>query len=214
MELTYMVRGADGKEYGPATLEQLKAWIREGRMQAQQEIKRSDMGYWAPARSFSEIQGAFTAAGPGTTVQGPAVAVPGAPQPDLAKAAQMRSGASWFYWIAALSLVNSFAAFSGSTWRFIVGLGITQVFDAFASEIGASGKAVALGLDLMAAGVFVVFGVCAHKAQSWAFVVGMVLFALDGLVFLLAQQWLDVGFHVFVLYCLFRGLKGCRALKR
>jgi hypothetical protein len=41
----------------------------------------------------------------------------------------------------------------------------------------------------------------------------MVLFALDGGIFLLTQDWIGVGFHIFVLYCLFRGFKACRELK-
>ena len=69
-----------------------------------------------------------------------------------------------------------------------------------------------LTLDLLSAGAVVLFGVFAHKRHLWAFVVGMVLIALDGLIFLIAQDWLGVGFHVFVLYCLFRGAKACREL--
>jgi len=43
MDLMYMVRGADGKEYGPVSLEQLSGWIRENRLKGRAEIKRSDM---------------------------------------------------------------------------------------------------------------------------------------------------------------------------
>jgi hypothetical protein len=45
-----------------------------------------------------------------------------------------------------------------------------------------------------------------------AVMVGMVLFALDGLIFLLAQDWLGVGFHALVLWWLFRGFGACRQL--
>jgi hypothetical protein len=128
-------------------------------------------------------------------------------------AAQCRSGATWFYWIAGLSLINSIVAFSGSNWRFMLGLGITQVLDGVGTGMGSSGKVVVLVLDLLVAATFILFGVFAHKRHTWAFVVGMILFALDGLIFLLVQDWLGVAFHVFVLYCLFRGFSGCRALK-
>jgi hypothetical protein len=207
-ELTYTVRGGDGKEYGPVTFEQLSTWTRDGRIQPQSELRRSDMQHWARAGDFTELKANF----PATLASPPSgTALPASIDP--AAHARLKSGASWFYWIAGLSLINSISAFSGSSWRFIVGLGITQVFDGLASEFGASGKVMVLLLDLLATGVFVFFGVFASKRNSWAFIVGMVLYGLDGVVLLLFQDWLGVGFHVFVLYCLFRGLKACRDLK-
>lgn len=209
MELTYTIRGADGNEYGPVTLEQITAWAREGRVQSQQEVRRSDMEHWSPAGSFSELHPVFAVP---ASVAAPSIPATPTPLRDQATEAQLKSGASWFYWIAGLSLINSIAAFTGSDWRFILGLGITQVFDAFGRDLGSGGKAMVLTLDLLSAGALVLFGVFAHKRHLWAFVVGMVLIALDGLIFLIAQDWLGVGFHVFVLYCLFRGAKACREL--
>jgi hypothetical protein len=209
MELQYTVRGADGREYGPTTLDQLSNWIKEGRLPARQQVKRSDMEYWALAGDFLELQPLYASMGI------PASANTAAPAPaakeNLVAASQVRSGASWFYWIAALSLINSIAAFSGSSWRFIIGLGITQLLDEIGASIPSGGKAVVLVLDVLAAGMFVGFGWFAQKGHLWAFLVGMIVFALDGLVFLLAQDWLGVGFHVFILYFLFRGFNACRS---
>ncbi len=213
MDLMYMVRGADGKEYGPVSLEQLGGWIRENRLTSGQEVKRTDTQHWAAANSFEELSPMFAQP---TSIPAPIqpTAASGAPKPQAAPSlAQRKSGASWFYWVAALSLVNSVAAFAGSTWRFIIGLGITQVIDEFGNNLGTAGKGVALILDLLAAGVLVLFGVFGNKGHSWAFIVGMILFALDGVIFLLVQDWLGVGFHAFVLFCLFRGFMACRELK-
>lgn len=206
MEITYKVRGADGMEYGPATLDQLRQWLHEGRVQPQTELLRSDQSTWATAASFPELSAAPAASPAAITPLAPAAAN------DAATLAQLKSGASWFYWIAALSLINSIVAFTGSDWRFIIGLGITQIFDAIGHEIASAGKIVALLLDLIAAGVFVLFGVFANKGHLWAFITGMILFALDGVIFLLAHDWIGVGFHLFVLYCLFRGVQACRRL--
>ena len=56
-------------------------------------------------------------------------------------------GASWFYWIAGLSLVNSAIVLFGGQWNFIVGLGVTQIIDAIASvvaqELGSSASMIA-----------------------------------------------------------------------
>ena len=217
MEETYTLRAADGQEYGPATLDQIINWVREARVNENSELRRSDMQHWARAADFVELKPAFqngpTAPAPSTAPAMRAFQSTTATAGDAATVAQLKSGASWFYWIAALSLINSIAAASGSDWRFIVGLGITQVFDGIGAGFEGSGKIVALVLDLLAAGVLVLFGVFGYKRHLWAFIVGMVLFALDTLVFLLVQDWIGVGFHVFVLFCLFRGFQACRVLR-
>lgn len=210
MELTYKTRGADGKEYGPVSLNQLTTWLNEGRVSPKSEVMRSDMDYWSPAGSFTELQGSVPPAIQPLSASATTSATGTADDP--ATIAQMKSGASWFYWIAGLSLVNSFAAFTGSDWRFILGLGLTQIIDAFGQSVEGAGRIIALVLSLIAAGVLIGFGVLAGKRHTWAFVVGMALFAVDGVIFLLAQDWIGVAFHAFVLYCFFRGLKACRAL--
>jgi hypothetical protein len=122
------------------------------------------------------------------------------------------SGARWFFWIAGLSLITSLVALSGSNWGFVLSLGITQVIDGIAKVSGADGvgKAIALVLDLSIAGVFVLFGVLAGKKQLWAFILGMVLFALDALILLLVQDWIGVAFHAYALFSIFGGFQACR----
>jgi hypothetical protein len=215
MDLTYMVLGADGKEYGPVTLNQITGWIHEGRVPAQQQVRRSDMQHWAAASAFAELQGLFEPAAvpppPSTTAGVIRQANPSVPAG--ASVARMRVSASWFYWVAGLSLVNSIMAFAGQSWRFIFGLGITQIIDEFASQMTGSGKMIALALNVAAAGIFVLFGFFAHKGHTWAFIVGMVLFALDGIILVLASAWLGVAFHAYVLFRLFQGFTACRELK-
>lgn len=41
----------------------------------------------------------------------------------------------------------------------------------------------------------VFFGVFANKKHQWAFVTGMVLYALDAAIYVLFQDWLGVAFH-------------------
>lgn len=129
---------------------------------------------------------------------------------------QLQSGADWFFWIAGLSLINSIILFTGSEWGFIVGLGITRIIDSIglviAEEAGVAGKIIAFVFDIIAAGVFVLFGVFARKRYKWAFVVGMVLYALDGLIFLLVGDFLSIAFHVFALFCIYGGFKAIKKL--
>lgn len=132
----------------------------------------------------------------------------------------LKIGANWFYWIAGLSVVNSLIQFFGGEWGFIVGLGITQVVDALAAVVAEQTgdgtgaiRLVALALDIGVAGLFALFGWFAGRRKAPAFVVGMILYALDGLLFLLVQDWLSLGFHAFALFGLFGGLKALRSLR-
>lgn len=130
-------------------------------------------------------------------------------------ARQAKSGGDWFFWVAGLSIINSIISLANGQWSFLAGLGITQVIDVVASSAGGgSGFAptIALILDLLAAAIFVMFGILTRHRQSWSYLIGMVLYALDGLIFLVAGEWLGAAFHVFVLYSLYRGLVANRAL--
>ena len=126
------------------------------------------------------------------------------------------SGARWFYWIAALSLITSLIMLSGSNWRFIISLGTTQLINDIANatsrDLGNVGTAIAVVFDLLATGLFAGLGVLAGKRYLWAFVVGMILFGLDALVLILAQDWIGIIFHVLVLYWIFSGFNACRQL--
>ena len=155
---------------------------------------------------------------PAAPLSGPAPAAPVATAPAASAGErrreqllrQRRSGALWFYWVAGLSLVNSLASLSGQHWRFILGLGITQVADALAAYSGRGFGAVAL-MDAITVGGFALLGRFAMRGQVWAFAVGAVVYALDGLIFLGLRDWIGVAFHVFVLVMTVRGLDAaCR----
>ncbi|HZI48805.1 MAG TPA: hypothetical protein VFD75_13485 [Pyrinomonadaceae bacterium] len=127
-----------------------------------------------------------------------------------------KSGARWFFWIAALSLITSLVSFSGGGFGFFLSLGVTQVIDGFArgmsEELGDSVKVVALLFDVFVAGVFVFLGWLALKRQMWSFVLGVVLFALDALILLAFQVWISFAFHVYVILAMSRGYQAGRQL--
>ena len=102
------------------------------------------------------------------------------------------SGAGWFYWIAALSLVNSVILLSGGDRHFVVGLGVTLVADVVAKEvadqnpeIATVAKGIAFGFDLFVAAIVCLFGWLSRRPILPIFVVGMILYLLDGLIYLL-----------------------------
>jgi len=128
------------------------------------------------------------------------------------------SGANWYFWIAGLSMINTIILMSGGQWSFIIGLGLTQIIDSIALQMGAElvgfAKIIAFIIDLCIAGIFVLFGVFARKKHVWAFIVGMILYAFDGLLFLLIKDFMSLGFHVFALFFLFGGLKAVQEIKK
>ena len=129
---------------------------------------------------------------------------------------QWQNGARWFWWIAALSLINSVIAMANGSWGFIVGLGITQFVDGIAIVLQEEGstapvKFYAAAANAVVIAIFILFGFKAREGFRWAFLTGGVVYVLDGLLLALVQDWWGVGFHVFVLLQVWNGLKALRA---
>jgi TM2 domain-containing membrane protein YozV len=55
----YRIIGADGKEYGPVTAEQLKQWIAEGRANAQTRVRPEATGEWKWLSELPEFAAAL-----------------------------------------------------------------------------------------------------------------------------------------------------------
>ena len=124
-----------------------------------------------------------------------------------------KSGASWFFWIAGLSMANSILLVTGANVGFPVGLGVTQIVDAAAFQAGANAQVIGLALSAMVASIFVFFGVMARKNQPWAFVAGLVLYAADGLLFLIISDWLSIAFHAWGFLGILSGLRAAKRIR-
>ncbi len=128
----------------------------------------------------------------------------------------------WFAAIAAFSIVNSLLIMFGAEVSFVIGLGATQVVDAIMAvtrqEAGASAATaltvVGFGINLCIIGVVMLIWWASGKGSTTAYLVGMVLYALDGLIFVLVQDWIGVGFHVFFLAMLWGGYRFMREWAR
>jgi hypothetical protein len=205
MEPTYTVLGTDGNQYGPITIDQFRAWAREGRVAGETQVWRSDQPAWTTASTLPELGIAATPAA------APAQSEPQVADPELAQ--RMKSGAGWFYWIAGFSIVNSILIHTGQEWGFALGLGISAILDGMASAFGGAAKIIAIALNVLAAGIVILFGFFASKGHGWAFIIGMILLGLDTVLTGLREMWLSLGLHVFALFCIFSGFKASRALR-
>ena len=66
----YNIIGADGKEYGPISIEQIRQWIADGRINAHTRVQVAGSAEWKTAAEFSEL-GLTSAAGLSGPVSAP-----------------------------------------------------------------------------------------------------------------------------------------------
>lgn len=130
-------------------------------------------------------------------------------------------GGDWFFWIAGFSAVSSIAGLFGQHFYFAAGLGTTELIDG-AINGGISGfitgslvynHMVAVALDFLAAAFYVLYGFFARKGARWAFLAGMIFYALDALLLLTFKSWISVAFHAYALFRIFQGFQAAQQLK-
>lgn len=130
---------------------------------------------------------------------------------------RLRDGASWFYWIAGLSLVNSLLVFFESDWSFISGLSVTKIIDYtsyfLSIEFGNIVSIIGLILNLIIIGFFIVLGVFANKGRNWSFIVGFIFYGLDTILLVFMADFISIAFHLFALYSIFRGYQANKQLQ-
>lgn len=131
------------------------------------------------------------------------------------------SGANWFFWVAGLSLVNTIIAHSGGDRHFIVGLSFTAIVDAIAQEIGKQEPGAATAATLIAIGfscfvtlVAALFGWMSRKRWLVAFGIGMAIYVVDGLLYLLLGDIMSAAFHGYCLWSMLSGFNAYRKLSK
>ena len=77
----FKIIGADQKEYGPISVEQIRQWIRDGRLNAQTPAQRAGEGEWQQLSAFSEFADLFQPAPGDPDAPAPAYAPTAAPGP-------------------------------------------------------------------------------------------------------------------------------------
>jgi hypothetical protein len=134
------------------------------------------------------------------------------------KTNRARHAASWFYVIAAMSLINSLLSVYQANASFLAGLGVSQLIEAASLALRESANprssVVILGAGLMlnvvVSAAFALFGLLASRGSRRAFVVGMVIFGLDTVLVLWFRDYVGIVYHLIVLHLLFSGLRAGR----
>jgi len=126
---------------------------------------------------------------------------------------QANKACGWFVTIAVFSLINSLLLFFKSGVTFVIGLGITMIVDgiilsAKESATGAVATFLMVAgflINLVLIGVLVLIWSLSKRGSKAAYIIGVTLYLLDGLLFLLVKDWIGLAFHMFFLYMLIGG---------
>src|SRR6266849_5171080 len=78
----YKIIGADGKEYGPISVDQLKEWVAQGRINAATRLQSAGSAEWKAAGDFPELARVFAVPGTRQPSQG-APPILSAPKPKV-----------------------------------------------------------------------------------------------------------------------------------
>jgi len=120
---------------------------------------------------------------------------------------EYKGGASWFYWIAGMSILNEIFLQTHVGWNFAIGLGITQMINVLFQN-----NSVSLVITIILSGLFAFFGKVAHSGHRWAFITGIIFYILDGTLFIIVRDYIGVGLHVVALWGIYRGMMAHKKL--
>ncbi|HAB17693.1 MAG TPA: RDD family protein [Verrucomicrobiota bacterium] len=104
MAAEYKIIGGDGREYGPASLEEIRQWCEDGRVAHGTPVWRSDQQRWQPAGGWDELKWDLP-----KFVPSPPPVAPGAPATVIVPVAAgffVRLGAHLIDWFILTSLVT------------------------------------------------------------------------------------------------------------
>ncbi len=122
---------------------------------------------------------------------------------------QVKQGASWFYWMVGLSLVNVALYLAGANVHFIIGSSLVDM----AAGVMKIYSVLGLILLVLVVGMYGGLGYAASRAARWAFVVGMAIYLMDGILYFFFEDFLSGLFHFYVLYKLYQGLQAIAPMR-
>ena len=119
---------------------------------------------------------------------------------------RVTSGATQFYWVAGLGVVNSILYAINATISFPMGLAVTQLLTAISRGQTIEMRAVTGLAVLVFLGIFVLSGYFARKGELWAFILGGAVYLFDAVLLIVLGDWFAAAIHGFFLYYIIRGL--------
>lgn len=139
-------------------------------------------------------------------------------QPRILDRKTAYAGANWFFWLAALSVLNSLLIYFMGLRNAPFAFGLTQWIDGTTGPLTAEGwspplTTSALIVNIVIAGIFAGFGYLARRGNDVAFLLGIFLYAVDALLSLGLKDFFGFCFHLVGFFFLFRGLLASRHVR-
>ena len=123
---------------------------------------------------------------------------------------RVENGGRWFYWIAGLSTLNFVFFVLGSDNGFALGTLIDYFIQGILEE--AADPSLGWIAHVAVIALFAFLGRRATAGAQWAFIVGGLLYALDGVLFLLVGGWIGIAVHAFALFSIANAVISLRRL--
>ena len=98
-----------------------------------------------------------------------------------------------------MSILNSAIATSGKQFNFTFGLGVSQIGDAWMASDSGLLSTVGVLVSFAFSGLFLLLAWLAQHTRV-ALPIGIAVYAVDALLFVVAQDGLGLGFHAFALF--------------
>jgi len=121
--------------------------------------------------------------------------------PEKTVAPHVREAAQWFFWVVAVTAMDSVFVILGSQIHRFTGLGVTALVDRL-TGVNPIAHVMANG---WLATPLLFLGFWALEGERTAFTIGLSLYACDLVLLAMAHDYFSIPFHVFVLYQLYRG---------
>lgn len=228
----------EGAEKGPVAPDRVRALISMGTISGDTMVWSDGMTDWKPARD-SDLRPSLPASAlnpvPSAPPLSPAapIAAPGASSSNGSSVTgrtpftvsttgeeveyeeQRNKGASWFYWIVGLTIINTIIMQSGMDWSFSLGATVTLFANVIAQTVDtSSARMLALLFDVLVIAFYAMCGVMGSRGATWAFVLGLIAFTIDSLFALIGFQIIGILIHGYALFCIFNGMMACMNLNR
>jgi hypothetical protein len=121
--------------------------------------------------------------------------------PQISVSPQVRKAAHWFFWMVAASAIDSALVILDSRIPRFIGFGAAS----FAEKFSGGSPFLHVMVNGWLGTVLLFAGFCALEGRRGAFALGLAILACDSVLLIVAQDYLSILFHAFVLYQLYRG---------